>query len=165
MSKYPEIVEQLVSAAYDQGMSKQTQVYAVADGAMVTRSAASKVSNLTFIPDRPHLKQHLPRAEAIDLQARSASVGEWQASPLPLGKLKVIKTLKGYQSRAELIYFSISSDLEMLSIMTTPYSRLPISLRGCAITLYSPKRLKIPGAIWHPDTVNHASFYELFANG
>jgi len=30
MSKYPEIVEQ--GAAYDQGMSKQTQVYAVADG-------------------------------------------------------------------------------------------------------------------------------------
>jgi hypothetical protein len=31
MSKYPEVVGQLVSAAYDQGMSKQTQVYAVAD--------------------------------------------------------------------------------------------------------------------------------------
>jgi hypothetical protein len=32
MSKYPQVVGQLVSAAYDQGMSKRTQVYAVADG-------------------------------------------------------------------------------------------------------------------------------------
>ena len=45
MSKYLEIVGQLVSAAYDQGMSKQTQVYAVADGgngrSRCTRSAVS----------------------------------------------------------------------------------------------------------------------------
>ena len=56
MSKYPEVVGQLVSAAYDQGMSKQTQVYAVADGGNGLREALqAKFSNLTFILDRPTL--------------------------------------------------------------------------------------------------------------
>ncbi len=71
MSKYPEVVGQLVSAAYDQGMSKQTQVYAVADGGNGLREALeAHFPNLTFILDRPHLKQHLYEgAEAIGLIA------------------------------------------------------------------------------------------------
>ena len=32
MSKYPEVVQQLVSASVDQGMSERSQVYAVVDG-------------------------------------------------------------------------------------------------------------------------------------
>ncbi len=71
MSKYPEVVGQLVSAAYDQGMSKQTQVYAVADGGNGLREALeAQFPNLTFILDRPHLKQHLYEGtEAIGLIA------------------------------------------------------------------------------------------------
>jgi len=67
-------------------------------------------------------------------------VGEWQASNSRWEVRRYQDTLRdiGVKDRsASLIYFSISSD-EMLSIMTTPYQGLPISL-GEAITLYSPK--------------------------
>ena len=49
MSKYPEVVGQLVSTAFYQGMSKQTQVYAVADGGNGLREALeAQFSNLTI---------------------------------------------------------------------------------------------------------------------
>lgn len=70
MTKYPEIVGQLVSAAYDQGMSKQTlSLRALLMEAMGFRVALqAQFPNLTFILARPHLKQHLyESAEAIGL--------------------------------------------------------------------------------------------------
>ena len=69
ISKYPEVVGQLVSAAIDLGMSERTQVVAVADGGAGLREALeAQFPNLTFILDRPHLKQHLyAGAEAIGL--------------------------------------------------------------------------------------------------
>jgi hypothetical protein len=98
MSKYPEVVGQLVSAAFDQGMSEQTQVYAVADGGNGLREALqAQFPNLTFILDRPHLKQHLYEgAEAIGLIAH-----KWVSDKLHLidfGEVRqVIKTLKQYR--------------------------------------------------------------------
>lgn len=69
MSKYPEVVGHLVSAAIVQGMSMRTKVYAVADGGNGLREALQEqFHNLTFILDRPHLKQHLyAGAEAMGL--------------------------------------------------------------------------------------------------
>jgi hypothetical protein len=69
MSKYPEVVSHLVSAAVVQGMSMRTQVYAVADGGNSLREALqNQFPRLTFILDRPHLKQHLyAGAEAMAL--------------------------------------------------------------------------------------------------
>ncbi len=59
MSKYPEVVGHLVSAALIQGMSVRTKVYAVADGGNGLREALEdQFPRLTFILDRPHLKQH-----------------------------------------------------------------------------------------------------------
>ena len=50
MSKYPEVVGQLVSAAVDRGMSERTQVIAVADGAIGLREELeAQFPNLTFI--------------------------------------------------------------------------------------------------------------------
>jgi hypothetical protein len=69
MSQYPEIVWRLERAAFIQGMSTRTQVIAIADGGNGLREALEKqFSKLTFILDRPHLKQHLyAGAEAIGL--------------------------------------------------------------------------------------------------
>ena len=39
--KYPQIIEQLVGAADDQGLCEQSQVYALADGAKGLREALS----------------------------------------------------------------------------------------------------------------------------
>ncbi len=39
MGKYPEIVPQLVGAAYDQGLFPRTQIFALADGAIGLKEA------------------------------------------------------------------------------------------------------------------------------
>jgi hypothetical protein len=60
MAKYPEIVEQLVGAAYEQGMSTTSQIFAIADGGNGLKEALEeRFPNLQFILDHPHLKQHL----------------------------------------------------------------------------------------------------------
>ena len=60
MSKYPEVVNLLVSAAIDRGMSSLSKVYAVGDGGNGLCSELQKqFNNLQFILDRCHLKQHL----------------------------------------------------------------------------------------------------------
>ena len=103
MSKYPEVVHQLVSAAFGQGMSKQTQVYAVADGGNGLREALqAQFPNLTFILDRPHLKQHLNSgAEAIGLTGSERH--NWVSDNLrriDFGDVRqVIRTLKGYRGQ------------------------------------------------------------------
>ena len=53
-------------------MSERTQVVAVADGGAGLREALeAQFPNLTFILDRPHLKQHLyAGAEAIGLTGK-----------------------------------------------------------------------------------------------
>jgi len=53
MSKYPEVVGQLVSAVFDQGMSKQTQVYAVADGGHGYAKHSKQSFRFNIYPDRP----------------------------------------------------------------------------------------------------------------
>lgn len=105
MSKYPEVVGQMVSAAYDQGMSKQTQVYAVADGGKGLREALqSQFPNLTFILDRPHPGQHLYEgAEAIGLAGFERH--KWVSDNLhkiDVGDVRqVIRTLKGYRGQGQ----------------------------------------------------------------
>ncbi len=105
MSKYPEVVGQLVSAAVDQGMSARTQVYAVADGGNGLREALeAQFPNLTFILDRPHLKQHLYEgAEAIGLTGKERH--KWVSDLLHLidaGDVrKVIRMLKKYRGQGQ----------------------------------------------------------------
>jgi hypothetical protein len=54
MSKYPEVVGHLVSAAVIQGMSVRTKVYAVADGGNGLREALEdQFPRLTFIKRSP----------------------------------------------------------------------------------------------------------------
>ncbi len=64
-----------MGAAVNRGMSARTQVVAVADGGIGLREALqAQFSRLTFILDRPHLKQHLYEgAEAIGLTGSLAS--------------------------------------------------------------------------------------------
>jgi len=60
MEKYPEVVSQLFSVATMLGMSKQTDVVAVADGGQGLREELeNQFPNMQFILDKPHLKKHL----------------------------------------------------------------------------------------------------------
>lgn len=164
MSKYPEVVGQLVSAGFNQGMSKQTQVYAVADGGNGLREALKmQFPNLTFILDRPHLKQHLYEgAEAIGLT--SSERHKWVSDNLhkiDFGEVRqVIKTLKGYRGQGQervtnlfqyLKRFRDAVDYDKFRAMGLPIGSGEVE----SAHRYIPqKRLKIPGATWHPDTIN-----------
>lgn len=164
MSKYPEVVGQLVSAAFNQGMSKQTQVYAVADGGSGLREALqAQFPNLTFILDRPHLKQHLYEgAEAIGLAGLERH--KWVSDKLHLidaGDVRqVIRTLKGYRGQGKERITNLFKYLKrFVDAVDYDYFRakgLPIGSGEVeSAHRYIPqKRLKIPGATWHPDTVN-----------
>ena len=164
MSKYPEVVHQLVSAAFDQGMSKQTQVYAIADGGNGLREALqAQFPTLTFILDRPHLKQHLySGAEAIGLTAEERH--NWVSDKLNLidsGKVRqVIRTLKGYRDQGKERISNLSEYLKRFrdAVNYDEFSAMGLPIGSGEVESahrYIPqKRLKIPGATWHPDTVN-----------
>jgi len=86
MNKYPEVVNQLVSAAIDQGMSLLSNVYAVGDGAQGLCSELKKqFDNLQFILDRCHLKQHLYET-AVRAAWRSHSSGSGRKPKTEFGK-------------------------------------------------------------------------------
>ena len=164
MSKYPEVVQQLVSASIDQGMSERTQVYAVADGGNGLREALeAQFPNLTFILDRPHLKGQLYEgAEAIGLTGFERH--QWVSDKLHRidsgGVRQVIETLKRYRGKAQERIANLSKYLQRFSdAVDYDYFRaigLPIGSGEVeSAHRYIPqKRLKIPGATWHPDTIN-----------
>ena len=60
MGQYPEVVQQLHSAAIDQGLSTYTLVYGLADGGNGLREALeAKFTNFQFILDHSHLKHYI----------------------------------------------------------------------------------------------------------
>jgi hypothetical protein len=164
MNKYPELVWQLERAAFIQGMSARTQVIAVADGGNGLREALEKqFPKLIFILDRPHLKQHLyAGAEAIGLTGieRHTCVSD-KLHLIDKGLVKlVILQLKSYQGQGIKRITNLSEYLERFSDAVY-YERFlaqgfPIGSGEVeSAHRYIPqKRLKIPGATWHPDTVN-----------
>jgi len=68
---YPPIVRQLFSLAVKQGLSRQTEVIAVADGGNGIREELERqFPRIRFVLDQPHLKKHLyTTAEAKGLEA------------------------------------------------------------------------------------------------
>lgn len=157
MSKYPEVVQQLVSAAVDQGMSERSQVYAVADGGNGLREALeAQFPKLTFILDRPHLKQHLyAGAEAVGLTGFERH--KWVNDKLHLidsgGVRQVLRTLKGYRGQGKeritnlyeyLKRFSDAVDYDYFRAINLPIGSGEVE----SDHRYIPqKRIKIPGLL------------------
>lgn len=119
--------------------------------------------NLTFILDRPHLKQHLYEgAEAIGLAGLERH--KWVNDKLRLidaGDVRqVIRTFKKYRGLGSerianlfeyLKRFKDAVDYDYFRAMGLPIGSGEVE----SAHRYIPqKRLKIPGATWHPDTVN-----------
>ncbi len=164
MGKYPEVVGHLVSAAIIQGMSMRTQVIAVADGGNGLREALQQqFPQMTFILDRPHLKQHLyAGAEAIGLTGTERH--SWVSDKLQLIDIGLVKLviwqLDNYRGQGKERIANLSEYLQRFCDAVS-YERflaqgLPIGSGEVeSAHRYIPqKRLKIPGATWHPDTVN-----------
>jgi len=174
MSKYPEVVNQLVSAAIDQGMSLLSSVYAVGDGGNGLRSELQKqFSNLQFILDRCHLKQHLyETAEALGLSgSKKQNLVKKELELIDAGKVQELLTnfkkyLAGGSASAEItakgserlarLYKYLQQFYDCINYERFIDLGLPIGSGEIeSAHRYIPQqRLKIPGATWHPNNIN-----------
>lgn len=145
-------------------MSLRTQVIAVADGGNGLREALQQqFPQMTFILDRPHLKQHLyAGAEAIGLMGSARH--SWVSDKLQLIDLGLVKLvlwqLGNYQGQGIKRIANLSQYLQRFSdaVSYEKFISLGLPIGSGEVESahrYIPqKRLKIPGSTWHPDTIN-----------
>ena len=164
MEQYPKVVQQLHSAAVDQGLSTYTRVYGLADGGNGLKEALEvKFDHFQFILDQPHLKHHLyDTADALELTGKERSI--WLNCLLSLinhGQVKKVLTrLKNWSGKGEQTVANLFNYLERFrnAIHYDKYRLLGLPIGSGEIESahrYIPqKRLKIPGATWHPDNIN-----------
>jgi len=164
MEAYPVVVGKLFNAAVDRGLSENTKVWAVSDGGNGLREElAAQFTNLTFLLDRPHLRAHLWEAAAAVSSDNNAQ-RRWVDTAMSLideGAIKdVIAAAEHYAAR----------DIERMRKLAKHLTRFSDAVdykRACEAGIplgsgevesshrYIPqKRMKIPGACWHPDNVN-----------
>lgn len=165
MGSYPEVVDQLFQASVLGGMSVDTTVIGVADGGIGLKEALEgRFANLQFVLDKTHLKDHLyETAEELGIvkeerpawvhtrlktisqgdiaQVKQAFETQYERHPHPR-----LKRLIGYVSR-----FYEAVDYEYFKAKGYPIGSGEIE---SSHKLVPQKRLKLPGACWHPDTIN-----------
>ena len=122
MSQYPEVVQQLHSAAIDQGLSTYTLVYALADGGNGLKEALeAKFVNFQFRLFHAHFKQHLYQAvEAMKLEPKWRSI--WLKCVQDLiegGRVKkIITRLKHWSGQGQEVVFNFAKYKEAVSSMS-----------------------------------------------
>jgi hypothetical protein len=164
MGKYPEIIQHLIGAAYDQGLFPGSQIFAVADGGTGLKEALEKYfPGLQFILDRPHLKEHVyAGVEAMKLPTKVKKfINNALVGLIDAGKVgKIIKKLQNYQGigakKIENLVDYLIRFQDCIHYRKFKSLGLPIGSGEVeSAHKYIPqKRLKIAGATWHPDTIN-----------
>jgi hypothetical protein len=164
MDSYPNVVGQLFNAAVSRGLSSRTEVIAVADGGNGLREElAVQFPNLRFILDRPHLKGHLyEAAEATGLKEteRHRWVDE-KLDAIETGHVgEVLTKLGAHRGRGKKRIARLIQYLRRFAD-AVHYERfreegLPTGSGEVeSAHRYIPqKRLKLPGACWHPKSIN-----------
>lgn len=165
MEDYPSVVRQLLAIAIQQGMTPKTQIVAVADGGQGLKEELEvQFHPLQFILDRPHLKSHLyETAEALGLSAeqRTAWV-ESRLQQIDQGRASaVIKQLRREEQqqtvdrRRQLVGY-LERFEQCLHYDAFKAKGWPIGSGEVesAHRIIPQKRLKLPGAWWHPDHIN-----------
>ena len=164
VAAYPEVVEQIFQAAVLEGMSPETAVTAVADGGIGLREALDvRFPDLLFILDWKHLKDQLyATAEAIGqppgeraawVQPRLDLIRQGQVQPVMDGLLEEspetrhprLTQLHGYLTR-----FADAVDYESFQSYGYPIGSGEVESSHRSVP---QKRLKLPGACWHPDSL------------
>ncbi len=165
MDVYPEVVCQLRCAAKFVGMTSETEVIGVADGGIgLSEELLRQFPTMQCILDKPHLRNHLyDTAEklGIDKEARAAWV-EPRLQTISRGQVDTILTelvreqestpcdrvhrLIGYLTR-----FKEAVSYERFKEHGYPIGSGEIESAHKSIP---QKRLKIPGATWHPDSID-----------
>lgn len=165
MASYPEVVEQLFQASVLGGLSQETEVIGVADGGIGLKEALeARFPKLHFILDKTHLKDHLyetaeelgiskqARPDWVTSRMEAVSHGavaqvtqdleeEYDQQPHPR-----LKRLIGYLTR---FYEAVHYDAFHAKGYPIGSGEIESAHRSVP-----QKRLKLPGACWHPDSVN-----------
>jgi hypothetical protein len=165
MGKYPVVIEQLFNAAVLLGMTPDTEVVAVADGAIGLREELeSQFRNVQFILDKPHLRKHFyETAEELGLcKEQKSGWVEPKIEAISNGQVDQIKNkledqnasrpnprlgrLIGYLQR-----FGDALNYESFRQRGFPVGSGEIESTHKSIP---QKRLKLPGACWHPESID-----------
>jgi len=165
MGSYQDVVNQLHSAAVLIGMTPETEVIGVADGGTgLSEELKRQFPSMQFILDKSHLKDHLyETAEALGLKQktrpgwveprlRAISDGDVEAVLKELweenNKIENnrLNRLIGYINR---FYDALSYD--KFKSMGYPIGSGEIESAHKSVP---QKRLKIPGASWHTDSID-----------
>jgi len=177
MGSYPEVVGQLFNASVLTGMTPETLIIGVADGGIGLKEESEiQFPNMQFISDKVHLKDHLyDTAEALGISEKVRT--KWVESRLnaisngEVGRIKKeledeyrkssdrrVKRLIGYIGR---FYDCVNYNAFKEKGYPTGSGEVESAHRSVP-----QKRLKIPGACRHTDSVNHkAALRVLRANG
>ena len=159
--KYPELAKNLKSAAYLQGFSEESPIFAVADGGPGLKEALeAEFPTLQFILDKAHLLQHLYQgAEALKIGKKQRS--NWVNYLLNLLEREPVTTVTHKMRQLEVKRIDqLANHLDRFqnSIQYQKFRSLGLPIGSGEIESshkYIPqKRLKIPGATWHPDSLN-----------
>jgi hypothetical protein len=165
MDSYQDVVSQMHSAAVLTGMAPETKIIGVADGGIgLSEELKRQFPSMLFILDKSHLKDHLyETAEALGInqkdrpgwvkpRVRAISDGNVQAVLKELEEEndknpnKRLKRLIGYINR-----FYDALDYDNFKSNGYPIGSGEIESAHKSIP---QKRLKIPGASWHPDSID-----------
>lgn len=165
MDSYPEVVKQLSDASVLIGMSPETQVIGIGDGGMgLKEELENQFPNIRFILDKTHLKDHLyDTAEQLGITEKERT--GWVNSRLEAisnGKAELIKTelTEQYKSchnpRLKRLIGYLGRFINCMNYNAFKADGYPVGSGEVEIAHKSvpQKRLKLPGACWHPDPIN-----------
>lgn len=162
---YVDVVSDLCQAAVLEGMTSHTQVIGIGDGGIGLKEALeTHFPTMQFILDKPHLKDHLyETAEALGIAQSDRTA--WVTPRLDaicagqVGKVKQeldadyantpherVGRMIGYLTR-----FAEAVDYHRFHEQGYPIGSGEVESAHKAIP---QKRLKLPGACWHPDSIN-----------
>lgn len=165
MDSNPKVVSQMHSAAILAGMSSETKVIGVADGAPgLSDELKRQFPTMQFILDKTHLKDHLyetaeelgiaknKRAAWVVPHLKSISKGNAAATLTELVEMNAEKP----NDRLRRLIGYIKRFIEALNYNEFKAKDYPIGSGEIESAHKSipQKRLKIPGAGWKPESVN-----------
>jgi len=165
MDSYSEVISQLHKAAVLAGMSSATDVVGVADGGIgLSEELKKQFPTMQFILDKSHLKDHFyetaekigiskeERAKWVKSRVKAISSGDVEKIIQELNEEyernpnKRLKRLIGYIER---FYYALNYD----SFKDKGYPIGSGEIESAHKSI-PQKRLKIPGASWHPDSID-----------
>ena len=165
MDSYPEVIGQLHNAAVLNGMISATDVVGVADGGIgLSEELKRQFPTMQFILDKSHLKDHFyeaaekmgivkeERAKWVKSHVKAISRGDVEKTMQELyeeyerNPNKRLKRLIGYIER-----FSDAIHYDSFKKKGYPIGSGEIESAHKSVP---QKRLKIPGASWHPDSID-----------